>query len=208
MPLIRRSAHDVPMRSDSKTACRLSPRWQALFDKRGILTLIIGCICAAVLVVIDQLIKAWLVNDFALSESREWLKIGSTKIMNLTYVLNSGAAFSSFSGRRVMLILIPVVLTILCLFGLLYFAKMSKLSVVGVTMVLGGGVGNLIDRIFNGGEVIDYLDVQLFDFAVFNFADVCICVGVALVAFYLLILEPIAAKKAKQNPPAEESAHE
>lgn len=192
------------MRSDSKTACRLSERWQALFDKRGILTLIIGCICAAVLVVIDQLIKIRVVEDFSLHESREWLKIGDLDIMHLTYVLNSGAAFSSFSGRRIMLILIPVVLTILCLFGLLYFAKLSKLSVVGVTMVLGGGVGNLIDRLFNGGEVVDYFDLQLFDFAVFNFADVCICVGVALVAIYLIILEPIALKHTEKKSSAEE----
>lgn len=175
-----------------------------MFDKRGILTLIIGCIGAAVLVVLDRRIKVWVVEEFALHESREWLKIGDLDIMHLTYVLNSGAAFSSFSGRRMMLILIPVVLTILCLFGLLYFSRLSKLSVIGVTMVLGGGVGNLIDRLFNGGEVIDYFDLQLFDFAVFNFADVCICVGVALVAVYLIILEPVALKRTETKSSAEE----
>ena len=53
-------------------------------------------------------------------------------------------------------------------------------------MILGGAVGNLIDRVFRGGAVVDYLDVQLFQFAIFNFADCFITVGTVLLAVYIL----------------------
>ena len=46
-------------------------------------------------------------------------------------------------------------------------------------LVLGGGIGNLIDRVLNG-EVVDYINLLFMRFAVFNFADICVCVGVAL----------------------------
>lgn len=56
-------------------------------------------------------------------------------------------------------------------------------------LILAGGIGNLIDRLFRGGSVIDYLDVRLFSFAVFNFADCCVVVGVILFAIYLFFFD-------------------
>ena len=56
-------------------------------------------------------------------------------------------------------------------------------------MIMSGGVGNLIDRI-RLGYVIDYLDVKLFNFAVFNFADICVVVGAILLLIFLFFIEP------------------
>ena len=53
-------------------------------------------------------------------------------------------------------------------------------------MILGGALGNMIDRIFHGGLVVDYLDLQLFQFAVFNFADCFVTVGTVLLMIYIL----------------------
>lgn len=173
----------------NQTACRPPAGRQAVFDKRGIRPLIFGTIAAALLALIDQLIKLWVVRDFALGESRAWLHIGKTELMRLTYVLNDGVAFSALAGKRIIITAIPFVLLAVCVLGLLRFGRESKLVTCGIAMCMGGGIGNLIDRLFNGGEVIDYLDLQLFDFAVFNFADCCICIGVALAGIYLLFLE-------------------
>ena len=60
---------------------------------------------------------------------------------------------------------------------------------------MAGGIGNLIDRIFRGGDVVDYLDIRLFHFAVFNFADCCICIGVFLILLYMLF-----DKSGKESP--------
>ena len=62
----------------------------------------------------------------------------------------------------------------------LFFRSRSKyLQQAALILVLGGGIGNLIDRVLNG-EVVDYINLLFMRFAVFNFADICVCVGVAL----------------------------
>lgn len=58
-----------------------------------------------------------------------------------------------------------------------------------MTLIVSGGIGNIIDRIFRGGLVVDYLDVQLFDFAVFNFADCCVTIGAVLLLIYIIFFD-------------------
>ena len=62
-------------------------------------------------------------------------------------------------------------------------------------MILGGALGNMIDRIFHGGAVVDYLDLKLFDFAVFNFADCFVSVGTVLLMIYILFFSEDKNKK-------------
>ena len=57
-----------------------------------------------------------------------------------------------------------------------------------LVLVLGGGIGNLIDRVLNG-EVVDYINLLFMRFAVFNFADICVCVGVALWVLVIFLEE-------------------
>ena len=66
-------------------------------------------------------------------------------------------------------------------------------------MILGGAVGNMIDRIFRGGAVVDYLDLKLFHFAIFNFADCFVCIGTALLMIYILFFSEDKTKK-QENP--------
>ena len=54
-------------------------------------------------------------------------------------------------------------------------------------LVLGGGIGNLIDRIFRGGNVVDFLEFGFFEFPVFNLADIAVCIGAGLILLYFII---------------------
>ena len=75
---------------------------------------------------------------------------------------------------------------------LLFMRRSSKysstISSVALILVLGGGIGNLIDRVLNG-EVVDYINLLFMRFAVFNFADICVCVGVALWVLVIFLEE-------------------
>ena len=67
-----------------------------------------------------------------------------------------------------------------------------------LVLVLGGGIGNLIDRVLNG-EVVDYINLLFMRFAVFNFADICVCVGVALWVLVIFLDELHADDAAKEQ---------
>lgn len=148
--------------------------------------MILAVAAMALLVGVDQLIKYLVVRDFALGESRRFLHFGDTELINLTYVRNDGAAFSSMSGQRAILIGLPVILLGVCVWAMWKYGRTSPFLKWNIALVMAGGIGNLIDRIFRGGDVVDYLDIRLFHFAVFNFADCCICIGVFLILLYML----------------------
>ena len=131
-------------------------------------------ICAAGLI-IDQFIKFLVTYN---------MKLGSiiTIIPNffeIYYLQNKGAAFSSFQGMRYVLILVSLII----LFGMLIHIKNTnitkKVEIISLGFIMGGLIGNLIDRILYG-YVIDYLSFTFFgySFAVFNFADILITSGV------------------------------
>ena len=68
---------------------------------------------------------------------------------------------------------------LLVAYALFFRSRGKYLQQAALILVLGGGIGNLIDRVLNG-EVVDYINLLFMRFAVFNFADICVCVGVAL----------------------------
>ena len=161
--------------------------------------LILALIAAGLIALADQLIKRWIIRDFNLFEERPFLQIGSLDILHLHYIQNTGSAFSSFSGQTVLLLIITAIGVGVCVYLLVNKAKGKPLLFWSLTMILGGAIGNMIDRIFRGGAVIDYLDVQLFNFAIFNFADCFITVGTILLAVYILFFMDRDPKK-RQKP--------
>ena len=132
---------------------------------------------AAILVVIDQLIKHW--------ATAALLPVGSMDVLpgvvELRYCLNDGMAFSMLAGKQGLLI--GMLLAVLIM---LFVRKMPLTERAAWTLVLGGGVGNLIDRVLNG-VVVDYINVLFMRFAIFNFADICVCVGVGLLMLAVLL---------------------
>lgn len=152
-------------------------------------------ILGIILVAADQLIKVWAINELKPVKVMDFIHIGDLDIMDLRYVENTGAAFSSFSGARWFL----VGLVIVMLIGLTVFVVKYKYKhpffMISAVMVMSGGIGNLIDRV-RFGYVVDYLDVKLFNFAVFNFADICVVLGAIFLLIFLFWIEPkIAAKQ-------------
>lgn len=152
--------------------------------------LIIILIASCALVGIDQIIKVWAVENLAGQSSRQFIKIGGKEIINLTYLENDGALFGSFSGMRWLLIVSVVILVSACIiFIIKNYKNSSKLLIFSLTLVISGGIGNLIDRIFRGGVVVDYIEVRLFDFAIFNFADCCVTIGAIILAVYVIFID-------------------
>ena len=151
--------------------------------------LIFFIILGAILIVADQLIKWWVVENLMPVKVMDFIRFGDFEVLGLRYCENTGAAFSSFSGERwFLVILVTVMLVVLLVFSVRYKHK-CPLFLISSVMIMSGGVGNLIDRI-RLGYVIDYLDVKLFNFAVFNFADVCVVVGAILLLIFLFLIEP------------------
>lgn len=169
-------------------------------------TLIVSFVVIIVLTLADQLIKIWAIDSLKGQESMEFIKIGDTDILNLTYLENDGAVFGSFAGMRWVLIAVTAILMAFCIYYMIK-NRTEKLLVVCMTLIVGGGLGNIIDRLFRGGVVVDYLDVQLFDFAIFNFADCCVTVGAALLFLYVIFFDKSEKNVMKEkNDSSEEKA--
>ena len=181
--------------------------WISCNRERKHFVLIAAIIIIILLTAADQLIKYWAIQELKPVGTMPFLHIGDKKILDLTYLENNGAVFSSFAGMRWLLVGTTVVLMAFCAYWLVRHGKKSKLMTVSLTLILGGGLGNLIDRLFRGGLVVDYFEVKLFRFAVFNFADCCVVVGVILFAVYFLFIEPKLSKKDETAPKKGDKNH-
>lgn len=152
---------------------------------------------------IDQLIKFIVAANMQLDESIPLLN----NVIHITYVLNEGAAFSIMSGQTWLLCGVTSV-TMAFLIWLFVSKKTTHpLAICSLGLIISGGIGNLIDRFFNGdvifkGKVVDYIDFRLIDFAVFNFADCCITIGTILLVVYIFFFD------AKNTAEIEESQDE
>ena len=146
----------------------------------------------------DQIFKYWIDHSFAVGESRDFISLGSHKIFDLTYVRNDGAVFGSMSGQRWFLIGFTSLIIVIGLFILFRHPKHSKLLTTSLVLFISGGIGNLIDRI-RFGYVVDMFDFQLFDFAVFNIADICVVIGIFLLVFYVIFIDGKIEQKKKSG---------
>lgn len=163
--------------------------------------LILSFFAIVLLVAADQGIKIWAITVLQEKGTMPFLHIGNWKLFDLTYLENSGAVFGSFSGQRYLLIGVTSVLILVCLAALIRYWKESKWLTVCLILMISGGIGNLIDRIFRHGYVVDYLDFQLFDFAIFNFADCCVVVGIVMFLIDMLFLEKKRSTAKKEDAP-------
>ena len=154
---------------------------------------IFNLLCVAVLIGIDQGIKFWAVHVL--------MPVGTLPliphVVELRFVLNPGMAFSLLSGKQLFLIIATSIALIFVAYGLFFRSRGKLLQQIAFILVLAGGIGNLIDRVLNG-EVVDYINPLFIDFAVFNFADILVCVGVALWVLVIL-LEEVEDKPSKER---------
>ena len=144
----------------------------------------------------DQGLKIW--AEKVLSQ-KEYIPI-IENVFHLIYTENTGAAFSLFDGQKWFLIVIVSVIMIVMGYVLIRDKVKDGLLRAGLIMAAGGGIGNLIDRIFRG-FVVDYLYFKPINFPVFNLADVFITVGAGLMLLYIIrdTVKEIKAKRTGQG---------
>jgi signal peptidase II len=120
-------------------------------------------------------------------------------VLHLTYVENKGAAFGMLADQRWIFISISSVAIIAIALYLYSGRNESKLYCGALTLIISGGIGNMIDRIALG-YVVDFIDFALIDFAVFNIADSFVCIGAGLLVLALIldIIKEAKLEKAKR----------
>ena len=140
----------------------------------------------------DQVVKYLVRTHIPLGESVPFLP----HIMDLTYVKNTGAAFSIFEEHTWILTLVSLVVSIaLCVALARKWITRHPIGRVCLAMVLAGAVGNLIDRALFG-FVTDMFQTTFIQFAVFNVADICVVVGgIAFCLYYLFFYEKLEGKE-------------
>ena len=138
------------------------------------------------LIVIDQIVKILVISKLALQQSITIIN----NFFNITYVRNTGAAWSILSGNVLLLIMISVLALVTIYYYLIKDKDLNKIDIVSYSMLIGGIIGNLIDRIVHG-YVIDYLDFKIFNynFPIFNIADTLIVISIIIIGISLIVGE-------------------
>lgn len=146
---------------------------------------------ALLVIVADQLTKWWVVQTFALFESREVI----AGFFNLTYLTNNGAAFSMLAGqpalwRQTFFIVAASLALVVIVIAKRSYGRVNPLYDIALALIAGGAIGNLIDRI-RLGSVVDFFDVYIgtHHWPTFNVADSAITVGVTLFLITNIVVE-------------------
>ena len=152
------------------------------------------------LVVLDQVVKFLVRANIPLGGDVPFLP----HILQLTYVQNTGAAFSIFKDHTWLLTIISAVVAAAIAAALIKRVVAHPFGVITLSVVLAGAVGNLIDRALFG-FVTDMFNLQFMHFAVFNVADICVvCGGIAFCVYFLFFYDKLEKKEVPDDShPAE-----
>ena len=139
-------------------------------------------ITALAVVLGDQLSKGWILETFDLHET----EVVIPGLFNLTFIMNSGAAFGLFAGdltfgRQFFFIAVAMTALVVLFFAYRHLKSQGRIYVIAIGLISGGAIGNLIDRM-RFGAVIDFFDfyINQYHWPAFNIADSAICIGVGL----------------------------
>jgi len=134
----------------------------------------------SLIVFIDRLSKLFVSDLLVYGESLPIIR----NVLHMTMVHNTGIAFGFFKDQGITFIIIPIVAVVLLVFNIYYYRQnneaLSRTYIVAFSLILGGAIGNLIDRIVYG-HVIDFIDFRVWP--VFNIADSAITIGAILIAY-------------------------
>ncbi len=153
----------------------------------------VALIIGIVLVALDQIIKYFVTVYLQ--------PVGSVSVidnlLSLTYVENRGVAFGMFSDMRWIFVVLTTVMLAIIIFYMFKKRPNGKFFYICAGMIIGGGIGNLIDRVLYG-YVIDYLSLSFFS-PVCNFADYCITIGTVLLMIYILFFSDVVKNSKKAD---------
>ncbi len=133
------------------------------------------------LILLDQAVKGYVVKEIPLGGMRRFIP----KVVSLTYLKNSGAAFSMLENQQWFFTIITILAMGAAFVYLYRHIKGSLWLLLGLTLIISGGIGNFIDRVHQG-FVVDMFHLDFMNFAIFNVADIYLTVGVGLLLIYLL----------------------
>ena len=149
----------------------------------------------AAIIVLDQLSKWLTVINLDFGETFPVIE----GVFHFTYVKNTGMAFGMLKDHRWVFMVFSTISIIVLIVYLFRFRPENRWMQVSLALIIGGGLGNMIDRILLG-YVVDFLDFTLINFAVFNVADsfVCIGAGIMIVCLIIDLIREIKLEKAKK----------
>ena len=133
------------------------------------------------LIALDQVVKWYVVKEIPLGGMRRFIP----KVVSLTYLKNSGAAFSMLENQQWFFAIITLIAMGAAFVYLYRHIKGSLWLLLGLTLIISGGIGNFIDRL-RQGFVVDMFHLDFMNFAIFNVADIYLTIGVGLLLIYLL----------------------
>lgn len=144
-------------------------------------------VLTAVLTAADRVTKYFAEANITEGDIIRIVTAGETDILSFSMHRNTGAAFSSFTGKTAALAAVTAAAMLLIM---VYFHRIKHkhpLMTAAYAMVIGGGIGNFIDRVLRG-YVTDFIMLFPFRF-IFNFADICVVVGAILLAVYYIFMD-------------------
>nr|WP_075487915.1 signal peptidase II [Prochlorococcus marinus] len=131
------------------------------------------------IILIDQFTKYLIFNNAKRFINKDFL------LFKIDFVKNYGAAFNIFSGNRLFLSLISIIFSILLIYLILRKNALNELEFYSYSFILGGTIGNGIDRIFKG-FVIDFINLNIINFPVFNISDISINIGFIFLLYSII----------------------
>lgn len=139
---------------------------------------------AALLIIIDQITKWNIVQNFELYQE----KVIVPGFFSLFYIQNEGAAWGIFQGKMVFFYFVTLIVVGYLVYMFQQEKNKTKLVGISFALILSGAIGNFIDRLLNG-YVVDMFRLDFINFPIFNVADVCLTVGVVLMLIHVLFFE-------------------
>lgn len=163
--------------------------------------IIVSVALMVVAVLLDQITKYLVVANMELYESIEVIP----GVFRFTYIQNRGAAFGSLDEHRWIFMVLSTVAIVAIIAFLFWKKPQNKLLLASLILITGGGIGNMIDRVYLG-YVIDFLDFCAFPkiwMWVFNVADSFVCIGAGMLALWMILDTLKEMKKEKEKKLAE-----
>ncbi len=162
--------------------------------------MLLSTLTALAVILLDFITKHAVKASMTLGESFEVIP----GLFNITYVLNKGAAWGMLADKRWIFLSFSIIAIVIVAVILYRVKKDSRFLRVSLSLILGGGIGNMIDRTFYGeklfeGAVIDFIEAAFIDFPVFNIADSAVVIGAIMLFVYILFLDKGRTAKSEEN---------
>lgn len=139
---------------------------------------------ALIIIALDQATKYWTVQSIPYREVVEWIP----GFISFTHHRNSGAAWSILEGQMLFFYIITIIIVGVIIYYLHLYGRQDRLFGVALSLILGGAIGNFIDRLLFQ-YVVDMVRLEFINFPIFNVADMALTVGVGLMIVYLILDE-------------------